>query len=49
MPGKINTPEQIITKLREAEAMLSQEATVAAISGMPLIMRYRSNINGKAD
>ena len=32
MPRKINTPEQIINKLREAEVMLSQGATVAAVS-----------------
>ena len=32
MPGKINTPEQIINKLREAEVMLSQGATVAVVS-----------------
>ena len=32
MPRKINTPEQIINKLREAEIMLSQGATVAVVS-----------------
>jgi putative transposase len=32
MPKKINTPEQIINKLREAEVMLSQGATVAVVS-----------------
>jgi len=32
VPRKINTPEQIINKLREAEVMLSQGATVAAVS-----------------
>ena len=32
MPRKINTPEQIINKLREAEVMLSQGATIAAVS-----------------
>jgi putative transposase len=32
MPRKINTPEQIINKLREAEVMLSQGATVAVVS-----------------
>jgi len=32
MPKKPNTPEQIINKLREAEIMLSQGATVAVVS-----------------
>jgi putative transposase len=32
MPKKCNTPEQIINKLREAEIMLSQGATVAVVS-----------------
>jgi putative transposase len=32
MPKKSNTPEQIINKLREAEIMLSQGATVAVVS-----------------
>jgi putative transposase len=32
MPKKANTPEQIINKLREAEIMLSQGATIAVIS-----------------
>ena len=32
MPRKINTPEQIINKLREAEVMLSQGATIALVS-----------------
>jgi putative transposase len=32
VPKKINTPEQIINKLREAEVMLSQGATVAVVS-----------------
>jgi putative transposase len=32
VPRKINTPEQIINKLREAEVMLSQGATVAVVS-----------------
>jgi putative transposase len=32
MPRRINTPEQIINKLREAEVMLSQGATVAVVS-----------------
>ena len=32
MPRKINTPEQIINKLREAEVMLSQGSTVAVVS-----------------
>ncbi len=32
MPRKINTPEQIINKLREAEVMLSQGATIAIVS-----------------
>ncbi len=32
MPRKINTPEQIINKLREAEVMLSQGATMAIVS-----------------
>ena len=32
MVRKGYTPEQIINKLREAEVMLSQEATVAAVS-----------------
>ena len=32
MPRKINTPEQIINKLREAEVMMSQGATVALVS-----------------
>jgi len=32
MPRKINTPEQIINKLREAEVMLSQGATIAVVS-----------------
>jgi putative transposase len=31
MPRKTNTPEQIISKLREAEIMLSQGTTVAII------------------
>jgi putative transposase len=31
MPKKTNTPEQIINKLREAEVLLSQGATVAVI------------------
>lgn len=31
MPKKCNTPEQIIHKLREAEVLLSQGATVAVI------------------
>lgn len=29
MPAKRHTPEQIITKLREAEVLLSQGATIA--------------------
>jgi putative transposase len=32
VPRKINTPEQIINKLREAEVMLSQGATIAVVS-----------------
>ena len=32
MPKKCNTLEQIINKLREAEIMLSQGATVAVVS-----------------
>ncbi len=32
MPRKINTPEQIINKLREAEVMMSQGATIALVS-----------------
>jgi transposase-like protein len=32
MPKKINTPEQIINKLREAEVMLSKGATVGVVS-----------------
>ena len=32
MPRKINRPEQIINKLREAEVMLSQGATVSMVS-----------------
>ena len=32
MPRKINTPEQIINKLREAEVMLGQGATIAVVS-----------------
>jgi transposase-like protein len=32
VPRKINTSEQIINKLREAEVMLSQGATVAIVS-----------------
>ena len=35
MPRKINTPEQIINKLREAEVMLSQGATIAVVSKKP--------------
>jgi putative transposase len=31
MPKKANTPEQIINKLRQAEVMLSQGATVAEV------------------
>ena len=31
MPKKINTPEQIIGKLRQAEIMLNQGATVAEV------------------
>ena len=31
MPRKANTPEQIINKLRQAEVMLSQGATVAEV------------------
>lgn len=31
MPEKLNTPEQIINKLRQAEVMLNQGATVAEI------------------
>ena len=31
MPKKCNTPEQIINKLREAEIMLSQGATVGVV------------------
>ncbi len=31
MPRKVNTPEQIINKLREAEVLLSQGSSVAAI------------------
>jgi transposase-like protein len=31
MPKKSNTPEQIIGKLRQAEVMLSQGATVAEV------------------
>jgi transposase-like protein len=31
VPRKINTPEQIINKLREAEVMLSQGATIALV------------------
>jgi putative transposase len=32
MPRKANTAEQIINKLREAEVMLSQGATIAIVS-----------------
>ena len=32
MPRKINPPEQIIHKLREAEVMLSQGDTIAVVS-----------------
>ena len=32
MPRKINTPEQIINKLREAEVMMSRGATIALVS-----------------
>ena len=32
MPRRINTPEQIINKLREAEVMLSQGATIGIVS-----------------
>ena len=32
MPKKINTPEWIINKLREAEILLSQGNTIAVIS-----------------
>ena len=32
MPKKANTSEQIINKLREAEVLLSQGATVAVVS-----------------
>ena len=49
MPGKTNPPEQIINKLREAEAIPGQETSVAIIAGMPCVMRYRSNTNGKTD
>jgi putative transposase len=31
MPKKANTPEQIISKLRQAEVLLSQGATVAEV------------------
>lgn len=31
MPKKANTPEQIINKLRQAEVMLNQGATVAEV------------------
>ena len=31
MPRKANTPEQIINKLRQAEVMLNQGATVAEV------------------
>jgi transposase-like protein len=31
MPKKANTPEQIINKLRQAEVMLSQGATIAEV------------------
>ena len=31
MPRKANTPEQIINKLRQAEVMISQGATVAEV------------------
>ena len=31
MPKKANTPEQIINKLRQAEVMLHQGATVAEV------------------
>ena len=31
MPKKVNTPEQIIGKLRQAEIMLNQGATVAEV------------------
>ncbi len=32
MPRKINTPEQIINKLREVEVMMSRGATIALVS-----------------
>lgn len=32
MPKKVYTPEQIITKLREAEVLLSQGDTIAVVS-----------------
>jgi hypothetical protein len=32
VPRKINIAEQIINKLREAEVMLSQGATIAVVS-----------------
>jgi len=32
MPRKINTPEQIINKLRDAEVLLSQGYTVGEVS-----------------
>ena len=32
MPRKINTPEEIINKLREAEILLSQGDTIALVS-----------------
>jgi len=32
MPRKFNTPEQIINKLREAEIMLSQGATIGVVA-----------------
>ena len=31
MPKKVNTPEQIINKLREAEIMLSQGSAIAVV------------------
>jgi putative transposase len=31
MPRKVNTPEQVINKLREAELMLSQGSTVSIV------------------
>jgi transposase-like protein len=51
MPGKRHTPEQILTKLREADALLNGGSTVAAVIqhlgvSEPTYHRWREQYGG---